>query len=593
MLAATFIPASQTMGTTMPDAHLRLVQLPPHCALFPLAALLLAVSPLAAIEPPVVQGPFVIDIIPRALSSEANQDSEPSLAVDPSNPAHLVATAFTPNPFGPQENTAPVFVSLDGGKTWTLRTIVPSQAPNTGTCDITVSIVAPADAHSPAALYAGILPIVDSYRMNALRAKDYLTPAPMILLKERDSADQPYVKAVGTGSGARVYLGFNVPLEGDPVGGNMTASMDVSLDGGNTFLEKPVVLERRATLNGDLPAVRPAVAPDGSVYAAFMATRSYDSTSDTLIGDVVMTRDLSGTGAFGDLKDKDGIAGVRVANNHILWQYGNYLGQQRRAGGDLALAVSPSSPLDLYLAWGEFSSAGYQIVIAKSTHGGADWTMINHSLPLAINASIAITQSGTLGLLYQQFNPDDPVKTWKTVLEQTTHDFADNIPPTVLAFAPDDPPNQGQPYLGDYTALTAVGDSFLGVFSTNNRPVPERFPAVMPVYQRNVDTEQRALIGQGFVSTARAVSVSATDNSYNCTTCDFVADGFVAGELIQGEGFSKAANNALSRIGAVTRLKITTSGRLADESAGTRVIRSFHHVDDSIDPFFFRVTAVH
>ena len=41
----------------------------------------------------------VINMIPKALSGEAEQDSEPSLAVDPADPRRIVATAFTPDPF--------------------------------------------------------------------------------------------------------------------------------------------------------------------------------------------------------------------------------------------------------------------------------------------------------------------------------------------------------------------------------------------------------------------------------------------------------------------------------------------------------------
>ena len=38
----------------------------------------------------------VVNMIPNALSGETNQDSEPSLAVNPARPTDMVATAFTP-----------------------------------------------------------------------------------------------------------------------------------------------------------------------------------------------------------------------------------------------------------------------------------------------------------------------------------------------------------------------------------------------------------------------------------------------------------------------------------------------------------------
>src|SRR5262245_37755664 len=67
---------------------------------------------------------LVVNMIPRALSGEENQDSEPTIAVNPANPRQIAASAFTPDPAeGPR---APIFVSTDEGETWTLNSIVPS-----------------------------------------------------------------------------------------------------------------------------------------------------------------------------------------------------------------------------------------------------------------------------------------------------------------------------------------------------------------------------------------------------------------------------------------------------------------------------------
>lgn len=52
----------------------------------------------------------VVNMIPRSLSGESSQDSEPNLAVNPEDPQQLVATAFIRDPMnGPR---APVFVSM-------------------------------------------------------------------------------------------------------------------------------------------------------------------------------------------------------------------------------------------------------------------------------------------------------------------------------------------------------------------------------------------------------------------------------------------------------------------------------------------------
>src|SRR5919199_61995 len=106
----------------------------------------------------------VVNMIPRALSAESNQDSEPNLAVNPANPLQIAGSAFTPDPFGGPN--APIFVSNDGGNTWLLNSIVPSQGGNM-TGDITVRF-----ARTTNNLYAGILRRPGFLRLNILRTNN-------------------------------------------------------------------------------------------------------------------------------------------------------------------------------------------------------------------------------------------------------------------------------------------------------------------------------------------------------------------------------------------------------------------------------------
>ena len=75
----------------------------------------------------------VVNMIPRSLSGETNQDSEPNLAVNPAYWLQMAASAFTPNPAGGA--TAPIYISTDGGSTWLLNPILPSAVE---TADITL-----------------------------------------------------------------------------------------------------------------------------------------------------------------------------------------------------------------------------------------------------------------------------------------------------------------------------------------------------------------------------------------------------------------------------------------------------------------------
>src|SRR5215208_6914050 len=66
----------------------------------------------------------VVNMVPKSNSDEVFQDSEPHIAVNPTNPQQIAASAFTPDPLrGPN---APIYVSTNGGLTWRLNSIVPS-----------------------------------------------------------------------------------------------------------------------------------------------------------------------------------------------------------------------------------------------------------------------------------------------------------------------------------------------------------------------------------------------------------------------------------------------------------------------------------
>src|SRR5216117_1982968 len=122
--------------------------------------------------PAKVAGVRVVDVIPLSLSGETWQDAEPFLALYASNPRIMAASAFTPNPGGSASGTAPIFVSDDGGDSWTLRNTLPSQSM---TADITHAVGGTAPV-----LYAGIMK-VPGFPLNELKAEDFLSATTMRL----------------------------------------------------------------------------------------------------------------------------------------------------------------------------------------------------------------------------------------------------------------------------------------------------------------------------------------------------------------------------------------------------------------------------
>src|SRR6266568_3184966 len=195
----------------------------------------------------------LVDLIPASLSGEANQDSEPFLAIQTANPQVMVASAFTP---------------------------VPRM-----TCDITHAMPT-GENHPRGDLHAGTLACAASITLDESESNDVSSSAVMNVQSTRTNVDQPFVRALGFSNADHIYVGlndFNQP-------NGRTATLDVSLDGGATY--KSFSIEARNTAGQDGPSVRPAVAADNTVYAAFFGWRKFNGTTAT--SDVVVVRDDAG-----------------------------------------------------------------------------------------------------------------------------------------------------------------------------------------------------------------------------------------------------------------------------------------------------------
>lgn len=445
---------------------------------------------------------LLVNMIPKSLSDETNQDSETSLAVNPSDTKQIVGTAFTPDPLG--GSLAPIFVSEDGGTTWQLNSIVPSEV-QTG--DIYVGFGQSGE------LYAGILRFPappNKTRLNILRVKSPTATTPMEVLVDRLGADQPFLQTFKSNGGAaqdRVYVGnndFAVPTS--------TSFIDFSL---NARAAKAVFKNRRidsrpnTMQNG--PQVRPAVHPSGRVYLAFMRwtdqTGSWPANTLVVTADVIVVRDDSGgTGAapFSDLTDVgDGRAGVRVARSITFPFHHDESGVpgQQRLGGDVAIAVDPTDADTVYLAFASLESAGYTVHVRRSTDAGQTWSSDLRTLPRATNPALAVNTQGTVGLLFQQLTGTTALH-WVTQFARSLNGGADWSSFVLTDTPANVPVADFSPYLGDYDSLLAVDKDFYGIFSASNVPDQSHFPNGVQ-FQRNADFASRRLLGSDGASTVR------------------------------------------------------------------------------------------
>jgi hypothetical protein len=436
---------------------------------------------------------FLVNIIPRSLSGESNQDSEPTIAVNRANPLQIAATAFTPDPGG--GNLAPIFTSIDGGNTWTLKSIVPSSAADgSATADITVSF-----GTSSNRLYAGIIRLPfppNRPRLNILRTNDFQSGATMKVLVDRTGSgvDQPYVQAATVASGPnqgkdRVYVGDN-DFNATP----KSATIDQSLDAGkNTPSFTSVRIEKRTTAGQDGPPIRPAIHPDGTVYAIFHSWRTFENSGEGT-ADVVVVRDDnggSGTPKFQSLKDPgDGNAGMRVVKS-VKFNFDGFLGLQR-TGGDVSIAVDPTNSAIVYVAYNDDIGSNYVLHVLRSTDRGQTWSGDLRTVNNALNPALAVNNAGKVGLLYQQLTGSGASQRWVTKFVSSVNGTTWSA--ITLATVPANAPAKVfDPYLGDYDHLMSIGKDFYGIFCANNTPKKANFPKGV-VYQRNANFTTQTLL---------------------------------------------------------------------------------------------------
>ena len=426
----------------------------------------------------------VVDLIPTSLSGETNQDSEPFLAVQADNPRVMVASAFTPNPISSAGN-APVYVSEDAGNTWVLSAITPVQRM---TCDITHAM-STGENHPRGDLHAGTLACAASITLDESESEDVSSSAVMNVQSTRTNVDQPFVRALAFSNIDHIYVGLNDLGQSS----GRTATVDVSLNGGATY--KSYTIESRKTMGQDGPSVRPAVAADNTVYAAFFGWRKFNGSMAT--SDVVVVRDDAGaTGpqAFQALKDpSDKLPGRLVVKGvSIPWSNAPTLGQER-IGSTLSIAVDPNNSSTLYVGWADRGRKGdiYTLHVRRSTDRGVTWSksdLPHTTISNATNIALAVANNGVAGFLYQQLSGGR----WVTHVLQSSDGFA-TIQDTILASVPADTPvEQFLPYLGDYDYLLAVGNEFRGVFCANNTPDRANFPQGV-TYQRTADFNTKTL----------------------------------------------------------------------------------------------------
>ena len=423
----------------------------------------------------------VVDIVPQADSGEANDNSEPSIAVNPANPLQLVAASFGP------PSHSPFFVSTDGGTTWSnFGVLIDSDktiawSPD-GSAVLTATLVSPdeplpvgADADEGGA----------DFQLNTYSASqsELVTSsgnfgAPINNFIGSNQNDQPWLR---TSPDGQVYMAYSNLGVADTT--HQTASVNVSTDGGFSYPEIISLDRIGGNAGGDVgqddPAIRLAVSGT-TTYAVFdrWNTRIEDDAyGERHDAQLVVDKSLIG-GADDFTAAGAGGNGVQVGPDHINVFTRSAdtqlsVGLNRIAGGDIAIAVDPNNANHVVVAYTDgpgFDGAGaVQLIVAESEDGGTTWSQkyTTSETTRASQPGLAILDDGTIGFLYVAYDPG--TNELSQHLVTTSNDFASTNDITLAtetnnAFAT----FTENPYLGDFFDLSGLGDTFYGIFSALN-----------------------------------------------------------------------------------------------------------------------------
>src|SRR5262249_13485964 len=168
----------------------------------------------------------IVDLIPESDSREVDQNSEPSIAVNPVDPRQLFAGAFIFD--GPN---SPFFVSTDAGATWSIYGAIAHHDKSIAWKADGSGVLVAVDFNDDLDTYSATVP-----------GSGFAAPINHYIGSHDN--DQPWIR---TGPSNHVYLGFN----DDGASAGKEASVNVSTDGGSSY--RTVTLDRLGGTNGGQP----------------------------------------------------------------------------------------------------------------------------------------------------------------------------------------------------------------------------------------------------------------------------------------------------------------------------------------------------
>jgi hypothetical protein len=440
--------------------------------------------------------PVVNNTNPNLGATDTTGGWEPSIAVNPQNPNDVVMTSFSGSWLsGP----APLWFSSDGGMTWTKEASIaqPSGLPRVGCpCDQTV------DYGRDGTLYGAFLTSVDNFATfnvvsgstndptSATAWRWNGNPAQFTDQQIPRDADQPWLTVSPDPSqpntSDEVHVGYDYGLDTAPAPRAQVATA-AAVSPPNFQLDTSPGNEFPLDTN---PGLRLAAdRRTGTLYALYQRSTGFPGQPRTV--SYILNRSLDGGQTWSLNGSADGITIDTVPSDQApLYKFGTV---NALLGGVDHLAVDPRAG-DVFVVYGaDLASTGIgnQLYLRKLSPDAQGNLAIGPPRIVTTAASaalpsVAVTDNGTVGVLYDTFDgstadgfpifsahlarsPNDGKMFKDTVLEQFTSPVTDNG-------------DIRQRILGDYQQLKALGDTFYGTFSGNRAPFGAPISIIDPIY---------------------------------------------------------------------------------------------------------------
>jgi len=410
-----------------------------------------------------------------------NAEVEPSLAVDPTDPNHLVGMWQQDRWSNGSARGLVSAVSFDGGASWT-RSPVPVSRCGGGTAANGGDFARATDP------WVSIAPNGTVYGMSLSTTGAEFTAGSRNAMLVTRSFDRGRTweapKAVG--SDGALFFNDKGAITADPTNpalayavwdrlnslGNGPAQFARTTDGGNTWEAARAIYNPggiNQTIGNEI-----VVLPDGTLVDLFTQIDTDGAGNHTSVLGVLRSTDHGATWS----------TPFRIADLLAVGTRDPHTNAAVRDGADIAqMAVAPNGTL--YVVWQDarFSNGAIDaIVIARSTDGGRTWSAprrLNTAIGVAaFTPSVHVAPDGTVGVSYYDFRsntPDTGSLATDYWLARSDNGGLTWVESRIASpFDLDMAPNAGGFFLGDYQSLQVRGNVFVPFFVATTGNIANR-----------------------------------------------------------------------------------------------------------------------